>query len=58
MWNVPEDSAAHEFAMSITPMGRNGTVEEQAAACLWLASDEASFVTGQILHPAGGQFTG
>jgi NAD(P)-dependent dehydrogenase (short-subunit alcohol dehydrogenase family) len=43
--------------MSITHMNRLGTPEEQAAACLFLASDEASFFTGQILHPAGGQMT-
>src|SRR3954451_12101264 len=58
MWDVPEDSEAHAFAMSITPMGRNGTPAEQAAACLFLASEESSFMTGQTLHPAGGQFTG
>jgi NAD(P)-dependent dehydrogenase (short-subunit alcohol dehydrogenase family) len=58
MWDVPEDSPAHRHAMSITPMGRNGTPEEQAAACLFLASAESSFMTGQMLHPAGGQFTG
>ena len=57
MWDVAEDSPSHQWAMSITPMHRNGTPEEQAAACLFLASDESSFVTGQILHPAGGQFT-
>ncbi len=57
MWDVPEDSPQHRHAMSITPMGRNGTPAEQAAACLFLASDESSFMTGQILHPAGGQFT-
>lgn len=58
MWDVPEDSVAHAQAMSITPMGRNGKPEEQAAAILYLASDESSFMTGQTLHPAGGQFTG
>ena len=58
MWDVPEDSDVHARAMSITPMGRNGTPQEQAAACLYLASDESSFMTGQTLHPAGGQFTG
>jgi 3-oxoacyl-[acyl-carrier protein] reductase len=58
MWDVPEDSPAMDFAMSITPMHRNGRPEEQAAACLFLCSDESSFFTGQTLHPAGGQFTG
>jgi 3-oxoacyl-[acyl-carrier protein] reductase len=58
MWDVEEGSAPYDFAMSITPMGRFGTPEEQAAACLFLASDESSFFTGQTLHPAGGQFTG
>jgi glucose 1-dehydrogenase len=57
MWDVPEDTPAGQWAMSITPMRRNGRPEEQAAAILFLASDEASFVTGQMLHPAGGQFT-
>lgn len=58
MWNVPDDSEAHRWAMSITPMNRNGMPREQADACLYLACDESSFMTGQTLHPAGGQFTG
>ena len=37
-----------------TPMGRMGTPEEVAAACLFLASDEASFVTGSELVVDGG----
>ncbi|MEV4425774.1 SDR family NAD(P)-dependent oxidoreductase [Streptomyces sp. R-07] len=36
------------------PMGRFGTPEEVAAAILFLASDEASFVTGTILPVDGG----
>ncbi|EAT08766.1 SDR family oxidoreductase [Sphingobium sp. 10 DY56-G10] len=58
MWDVPQDSDAYRWAMSITPMNRNGTPREQADACLYLACDESSFMTGQTLHPAGGQFTG
>ncbi|HEY4328509.1 MAG TPA: glucose 1-dehydrogenase [Phycisphaerae bacterium] len=36
------------------PMKRAGTPEEVAACVLFLASDEASYLTGQILHPNGG----
>lgn len=39
----------------LVPMGRAGTVDEVAAAVRWLASDEASYVTGAIL-PVGGGF--
>ncbi len=41
------------FAGSV-PVGRNGTPEDIAAAFLYLASDEASFVTGQTLLVDGG----
>ena len=37
------------------PMGRGGQPEEVARAILWLASDEASFVTGTFLDVTGGK---
>ena len=37
-----------------TPLGRIGTPEEAAAAIAFLASDEASFLTGQVIAPNGG----
>ena len=37
------------------PMGRLGTVEEMAAAAVYLSSDETAFMTGQILVIDGGQ---
>lgn len=44
--------------MAQTPMGRPGRPEEIADAALFLASDESSYFTGTILHPAGGMFLG
>lgn len=40
----------------ITPMGRAGTAEEVANVILFLASDEASYITGQTIHCDGGMF--
>lgn len=39
------------------PMGRVGTPDEVANVALFLASDEASYLTGTIIHPDGGFFT-
>jgi 3-oxoacyl-[acyl-carrier protein] reductase len=36
------------------PLGRLGTPEDIAAACLYLASDEAGWITGTVLHVNGG----
>lgn len=37
-----------------TPLGRIGTPEEAAAAICFLASEQASFITGQVLSADGG----
>jgi 3-oxoacyl-[acyl-carrier protein] reductase len=36
------------------PAGRLGSGDEIAAACVYLASSEAAYVTGQTLHVNGG----
>jgi NAD(P)-dependent dehydrogenase (short-subunit alcohol dehydrogenase family) len=52
---VDEMSAA---VIGNTPLGRKGTPDEVANVALFLASDEASYVTGELIHPDGGWFTG
>ncbi|MEX0772153.1 MAG: SDR family oxidoreductase [Balneolales bacterium] len=37
-----------------TPMGRAGQPDEVAPCYVFLASDEASYISGQVLHPNGG----
>jgi 3-oxoacyl-[acyl-carrier protein] reductase len=36
------------------PLGRQGTVEEIAATCVFLVSDDGGFITGQTIHANGG----
>ncbi len=50
--------ATHEMVGALTPMRRWGQPEEIANAVLFLASDEASFITGHILVVDGGWMAG
>ena len=50
--DLPE--AATEALKGMTPLGYIGTVEDVAAAAVYLASDEARYVTGQVLGVDGG----
>jgi NAD(P)-dependent dehydrogenase (short-subunit alcohol dehydrogenase family) len=38
-----------------TPLGRPGEPEEVAPSYVFLASDDSSYMTGQVLHPNGGE---
>lgn len=40
------------------PLGRPGQPNEVATCHLFLASDESSYLTGQVLHPNGGEIVG
>jgi NAD(P)-dependent dehydrogenase (short-subunit alcohol dehydrogenase family) len=51
-----EDGSERMTAM--TPMGRLGVPDEIASTALFLAGDDASYITGQIIFPAGGMFVG
>jgi 3-oxoacyl-[acyl-carrier protein] reductase len=43
-----------EAILQMVPSGRLGTPDDIASAVIYLASDEASYVTGQTLHVNGG----
>jgi NAD(P)-dependent dehydrogenase (short-subunit alcohol dehydrogenase family) len=51
-----QDPAMRAETISNTPMNRIGTADEVAKAILFLASDEASYITGALL-PVDGGFT-
>ena len=48
---------AVEAIVGRLPLGRLGTPDDIAAAALFLASDDSSYMTGEILHPDGGFVT-
>ena len=45
-----------EGFLSQIPLGRAGTAEEVAGAVTFLASDQAAYLTGQVLHVSGGMY--
>ncbi|MGH8905785.1 MAG: 3-oxoacyl-ACP reductase FabG [Egibacteraceae bacterium] len=48
------DEGRLKFIKSLIPAGRLGTVEDVAALICFLASDKASYLTGQVIEVAGG----
>lgn len=51
----PEHTALHGAA---APMGRPGQPNEVASCHVFLASEEGSYMSGQVLHPNGGSLVG
>ena len=45
-----------EYILKVTPLGRVGSARDVASAVTYLASDEASYVTGQVLRVNGGMY--
>jgi glucose 1-dehydrogenase len=52
---VMSDEGARRRILSRTPMGRCGEPAEIAKVALFLASDDASYITGQTIYPDGGR---
>jgi 3-oxoacyl-[acyl-carrier protein] reductase len=52
--NLPEEAKRSMLAQ--IPLGRVGSPEDVAAAVLFLCSDEAGYVTGQVLRVNGGMY--
>ncbi len=50
---VPRGSAEH---LEGIPMGRQATVQDIANACLFFASDESAYITGDRLNVVGGKY--
>lgn len=52
--SLPEQ--AQQWIISQTPLARVGKAEEVAAAVAFLASDEAAYITGQVVRVNGGMY--
>jgi len=52
---VNQDEAARRRLLSRTPLGRIGEPDEVAKVAVFLASDDASYITGQTIYPDGGR---
>ena len=52
---VMTDDAARRKVLGRTPIGRAGEPEEVASVASFLASEDASYITGQTIYPDGGR---
>lgn len=57
MTKVIKELGIEDAVLRSIPMGRFGQPSEIASAVAFLASDDASYFTGDLIHPDGGFFT-
>ena len=53
---LPTYEAIKERALAVQPIKRAGRPEDVADAIAFLASERASFISGEVLHVSGGRF--
>lgn len=53
--SLDDPKEAMEQSLAFNPMGRFGKVDDIAKACLFFASEDSSFVSGQTMMVDGGQ---
>ena len=52
--SLEDDSPTQKWIREVTPLGRMGEPEDIARTVMFLASDQASWVTGQVIDASGG----
>ena len=57
MTKIVREVGVFDPVLASIPMQRMGTPREVANTVLFLASDDASYFTGELLHPDGGFYT-
>ena len=51
---LDDDEGRHEALVARVPLGRLGDPSDLTGLAVYLAGDESSYVTGQIIHVDGG----
>jgi 7-alpha-hydroxysteroid dehydrogenase len=52
---IRKDEELRDDMIRVTPLGRLGDLDEIAAAAVFLASEHASYITGQVIAVDGGR---